>query len=367
MKNVTDKVGLLDVKGRESSLGASIFKMGLLLKYINYKISEKKITLLLRREFKNSIFVAGAKHYEKMFDDFINLNTIDDVLNAKEFLKEMYFNEELSIDMQISILNALSSNISTNDELFYVDVIKDIFLVKNIRNSLDIIWFAESAFYYIKKVTPKENQKDFFWLKELEDKSVMIMQNHIEFFYHPKLSNPLRLLTNPLIQNNDFNSSYIYTFPILINTDDEHKVTINMHYEDENPLIDMIFILKDKTMFSLESLPLSSLLQTFFKIFTIYDDNFDTHKTYLYKIENNDINSKIETIQFRYLKRNGDYYMIFNGEKAYHFDVGETFGMFEKIFLFSTLYYYKSKNLCLKDLLGLANKDFLMLIGLKNN
>ena len=57
----------------------------------NYKISEKKITQLLRREFKNSIFVAGAKHYEKMFDDFTNLNIVDDVLNAKEFLKEIYF------------------------------------------------------------------------------------------------------------------------------------------------------------------------------------------------------------------------------------------------------------------------------------
>jgi len=359
------KVALLDLKGRESSLGASIFKMGLLLKYINYKISEKKITQLLRREFKNSIFVAGAKHYEKMFDDFTNLNIVDDVLNAKEFLKEMYFNEELSIDMQISILNALSSNIGTNDELFYVDVIKDIFLVKNIRNSLDIIWFAESAFYYINKVEPKENQKDIFWLKELEDKSVMIMQNHIEFFYHPKLSNPLRFLTNPLIHNNDFNSSYIYTFPILINTDDEHKVTINMHYEDKNPLIDIIFTLKDNTIFSLESLPLSSLLQTFFKIFITYDTNFDAAKMYVYKIEDDDINSQIETIQFRYLKRNGDYYMIFNAEKAYHFDVGETFAMFEKIFLFSTLYFYKSKNICLKNLSGLSNKNFFYLVGLK--
>jgi len=359
------KIALLELKGREANLGASIFKMGLLLKYINYKISEKKITQLLRREFKNSIFVAGVKHYEKMFDDFTNLNTVDDVLNAKVFLKEMYFNEELSIDMQISILNALSSFIDKNDELFYIDVLKNIFLVKNIRNSLEIVWFAESAFYYINKVEPKANQKDIFWLKELEDKSVMIMQNHIEFFYHPKLSNPLRFLTNPLIQNNDFNSSYIYTFPILTNTDNEHKVTINMYYEDENPLIDMIFSLKDNTMFSLESLPLSSLLQTFFQIFTMYDNNFDTHKTYSYNIKNNDINSQIETIQFRYLKRNGDYYMIFNDEKAYHFDVGETFAMFEKIFLFSTLYFYKSKNICLKELSGLSNKNFFHLVGVK--
>ena len=359
------KIVFLELKGREANLGAIIFKMGLLLKYINYKISEKKITQLLRREFKNSIFVAGAKHYEKMFDDFTNLHTVDDVLKAKEFLKEMYFNEELSIDMQISILNALSSNIGINDELFYADVIKDIFLVKNIRNSLEIVWFAESAFYYINKSKPKENKKDILWLKELEDQSVLIMQNHIEFFYHPKLSNPLRFLTNPIIQNNDFNSSYIYTFPILTNIDDEHKVTINMRYEDENPLINMIFSLKDNTMFSLESLPLSSLLQTFFQIFTIYDDNFDTHKTYTYKIENYDINSQIETIQFRYLKRNNDYYMIFNAEKAYHFDVGETFAMFEKIFLFSTLYFYKSKNICLKDLSGLSNKNFFHLVGVK--
>jgi len=359
------KIALLELKGREANLGVSIFKMGLFLKYINYKIYEKKITQLLRREFRNSIFVAGAKHYEKIFDDFNNLNTVDDVLNAKELLKEMYFTKDISIDMKISILNALSSYINKNDEVFYTDVLKNIFLVKNIRNSLEIVWFAESAFYYINKSKPKENQKDIFWLKELEDKSVMIMQNHIEFFYHPKLSNPLRFLTNPLIQNNDFNSSYMYTFPILTNTDDEHKVTINMGYEDENPFIDMIFSLKDNTIFSLESLPLSSLLQTFFQIFTIYDDNFDTHKTYSYKIENNDINSQIETIQFKYLKRNGDYYMIFNGEKAYHFDVGETFAMFEKIFLFSTLYYYKSKNICLKDLSGLSNKNFFHLVGLK--
>jgi len=365
MKNLIDKIALLELKGRESSLGVSIFKMGLLLKYINYKISEKKITQLLRREFKNSIFVTGAKYYEKMFDDFKNLNTVDDVLNAKELLKEMYFNKELSIDMQISILNALSSNISTNDALFYTDVIKDIFLVKNIRNSLDIIWFTESAFYYIKKVTPKENQKDFFWLKELEDKSVMIMQNHIEFFYNLKLIYTLRSLTNSLINHNNLNENYIYTFPILRNTDDEHHVIINMCYEDNIPCIDLIFMLEDKIMFSLESLPLSNLSQTFVKIFAMYDDKFDESKRYVYAIEDTEINSKIENIQFRYLKRDGDYYLIFNNEKKYHFDVGETFGMFEKIFLFSTLYYYKSKNLCLKNLSGLSNKDFLILIGLK--
>ena len=128
----------------------------------------------------------------------------------------------------------------------------------------------------------------------------------------------------------------------------------------------MIFILRNKTMFSLKSLPLASLLQTFFKIFITYDTNFDSSKTYTYKIEDDDINNQIETIQFRYLKRNGDYYMIFNGEKAYHFDVGETFAMFEKIFLFSTLYFSKSNNICLKKLSGLSNKDFVILFGFKN-
>jgi len=366
MKNLTDRITLLDLKGRESSLGASIFKMGLLLKYINYKISEKKITQLLRREFKNSIFVAGAKHYEKMFDDFTNLNIVDDVLNAKELLKEMYFNKEMSIDMKISILNALSSYIDKDDEFFYTDVLKDIFLVENIRNSLEIVWFAESAFYYINKSKAKDNQKDVFWLKELENKSVMIMQNHIEFFYHPKSSNPLRFLNNSLIKYNDLNTSYIYRFPILRNTDDEHHVIINMRYEDDRPLIDMIFVLKDKTIFSLESLPLLNLFQTFLKIFTTYDDKFDESKRYVYTIEDNEINSKIENIQFRYLKRDGDYYLIFNNEAKYHFDVGETFAMFEKIFLFSTLYFYKSKNICLKELSGLSNKNFLQLVGFKN-
>jgi len=192
------------------------------------------------------------------------------------------------------------------------------------------------------------------------------MQNNIEFFYHPNQSNALRFLSNSLIQNNDFNSNYIYTFPILINTDDKHKVTINMRYEDDNPLIDMIFILKDKTIFTLASLPLSSLLQTFFKVFTTYNDKYDARKTYTCKIEDNDINNKIENIQFRYLKRNDDYYLIFNGKKEYHFDVGETFSMLEKIFLFLTLYLHKSKNICLKELSGLSNKDFLMLTGLKS-
>jgi len=366
MKNLINKVKILALKGREANLGVSIANMSSLLEYTKYKIYEKKITQLLRREFRNSIFVASAKLHERSFDDFKNLNTIDDALNAKELLKEIYFYKETSIAMKISILGTLSEYIERDDVTFYANTLKDIFLIEDISNILNIVWYSESAFYYLKKVEAKENKKDFFWIKELEDKSVMIMQNNIEFFYHPNQSNALRFLSNSLIQNNDFNSNYIYTFPILINTDDKHKVTINMRYEDDNPLIDMIFILKDKTIFTLASLPLSSLLQTFFKVFTTYNDKFDARKTYTCKIEDNDINNKIENIQFRYLKRNDDYYLIFNGKKEYHFDVGETFSMLEKIFLFLTLYLHKSKNICLKELSGLSNKDFLMLTGLKS-
>jgi len=43
MKNLTDRITLLDLKGRESSLGASIFKMGLLLKYIKADSTHKGI------------------------------------------------------------------------------------------------------------------------------------------------------------------------------------------------------------------------------------------------------------------------------------------------------------------------------------
>lgn len=366
MKDATDKTTLLKLKGGRDSLSASILILGQLLAYIKYKIYTKKITQLLRKEFKNSMDVAAVKYYEKHFDDFKNLNTVDDVLKAKELLKEMYFNKKISIDMKISILNALSNYIEKNDEPFYTDILKEIFSVENIRNSLEIIWFAESAFYYINKSRPKETQKDIFWVKELEDKSVMIMQNHIEFFYHPKSSNSLRFLSNSLIKYNDFNTSYIYTFPILKNTDDEHQITINIHYEEDIPLIDLIFILEDKTIFSFELLPISNLLQTFFKVFTIYDDKFNDSKTYVHVIDDNTINRTIKNIQFRYMKRDGDYYLVFNNEKKYHFDVSETFAMFKKIFLFTTLYFYKSKNICLKELSDLAKIKFLQLVGLKN-
>ena len=367
MKNLIDKIELLELKGKEANLGVRIFKISSLLAYTKYQIYEKKITQLLRKEFRNSMSIAVVKLDANKIDDFKNLNTIDDVLSAKELLKEIYFNKETSIAMKISILGALREYIEKGDVSFYTNTLKDIFLIEDISNILDIVWFAESAFYYIKKVEPKEkNQKDFFWIKELEDKSVIIMQNNIEFFYHPKLSNPLRFLTNSLIQNNDFNSNYIYTFPILINTNDEHNVTIDMRYEDDNSLIEMMFILKGKTIFTLESLPILNLLQTFLKIFAIYDDNFDRCKTYTYKIENDDINSQIETIQFRYLKREGDYYMIFNGEKEYHFDVGKIFSMFKKIFLFSTLYFYKNSNLCLHKLSGLSHREFLKICGMNS-
>lgn len=367
MKNLINKVKILALKGRETNLGVSIALMSSLLEYTKYKMYEKKITQLLRREFRNSIFVTGAKFHERTFDDFKNLNTIDDSLNAKELLKEIYFSKETSIAMKISILGTLSEYIARGDITFYRDILKDIFLIKDISYILNIIWYSESAFYYLKKGEPKESQKDFFWIKELEDKSIMIMQNNIEFFYHPNSSNSLRFLSNSLIQENDFNTKYNYTFPILINNDNEHKVTINMRYEDDNPLIDMIFTLEDKNIFTLKSLLLENLLQTFLKVFTIYDAKFNAEKTYIYKIEDNEINSIVEHIQFKYLKRNGDYYLIFNNIKEYHFDVSETFSMFEKIFLFSTFYFHKSKNICLKELSGLSNKDFLMLTGLRNN
>jgi len=184
MKTLIDKIILLELKGKKASLGASIFKMSFLLEYTKYKMYEKKITQLLRREFRNSIFVSSAKFHERSFDDFKNLNTIDDSLNAKELLKEIYFSKETSIAMKISILGTLGKYIERGDSTFYVDIVKDIFLIKDISNILNIIWYSESAFYYLEKVEPKENQKDFFWIKELEDKSVMIMQNNIEFFYH---------------------------------------------------------------------------------------------------------------------------------------------------------------------------------------
>ena len=151
MKNLTDKITLLELKGRESSLGVSIFKVGLLLKYIKYKLYEKKITQVLRREFKNSIFVTDAKHYEKMFDEFKYINTIDDALSSKELLKDIYLQEDISDDIKIEILNALSYYIEDDDAIFYNTILKDIFTNSDISYILDTVWIVQSALYYIKK------------------------------------------------------------------------------------------------------------------------------------------------------------------------------------------------------------------------
>jgi len=366
MKELIEKNTLLELKGRKNHLGSSIFGISLLLEYTKYKIYEKNISKLLRKEFKNSIFVAGAQYNEKSFDDFKKLNTIEDVLNAKELLKEIYFYKETSSVIKIAILDALSKYIEKNDVAFYKDILNDIFLNKDISTILDIAWYSESAFYYLKKVEPKENKTDLFWIKELEDKSIMIMQNNIEFFYSSKLSNSLRMLNNFLIDEEDFNLNYIYTYPILRNSDEEYNLTINMRYENNKPMIDMVFLLSDRTILSWESLPLENLLKTFLKIFTMYDNRFNEKKAYTYNVEDNTINSKIANIKFKYLKRDGDYYLIFNNKMEYHFDIGEVFSMFEKIFLFSTLYFYKSKKICLKKLADLSYREFYMLIGLNS-
>jgi len=364
MKNLTDKITLLELKGRESSLGVSIFKVGLLLKYIKYKLYEKKITQVLRREFKNSIFVTDAKHYEKMFDEFKYINTIDDALSSKELLKDIYLQEDISDDIKIEILNALSYYIEDDDAIFYNTILKDIFTNSDISYILDTVWIVQSALYYIKKIKPIDNQKDIFWLKELEDKSIMIMQNHIEFFYTPKSLNTLRFISNALPQK-VYQSSYTYIFPILRNIDDVVKADIKIYQNGNNNLVDILISIKDKIIFDFKALSIVKLFQVFVDIFYVYSDKYEMKKTYRYTINHNDINKQFKYIEFRYLKRDDDYYMVLNGEKGYQFDVSETFDMFKKIFLFVALYLNKKDNICIKELSCMSNRDFLMLIGVR--
>jgi len=122
-------------------------------------------------------------------------------------------------------------------------------------------------------------------------------------------------------------------------------------------LVDILFSLKDKTIFDFKALSIIKLFQVFVDIFHVYSDK--------YTINDNDINEEFKSIEFRYLKRDDEYYMIFDGVKEYQFDADETFGMLQKVFLFITLYLSKKENICIKELSGLTNRDFWMLIGLK--
>ena len=130
-------------------------------------------------------------------------------------------------------------------------------------------------------------------------------------------------------------------------------------------LVDILFSLKDKTIFDFKALSIIKLFQVFVDIFHVYSDKYNMKKTYKYTINDNDINEEFKSIEFRYLKRDDEYYMIFDGVKEYQFDADETFGMLQKVFLFITLYLSKKENICIKELSGLTNRDFWMLIGLK--
>jgi len=165
--------------------------------------------------------------------------------------------------------------------------------------------------------------------------------------------------------NSTLLSEYEYTFPLLVNSDNEIQIKTVFNIENSNPMVDII-IMNNREIFIWKSLFLVNLMQLFSKIFQIYEDDFNIKKSYIYRIEDSEIKENIENIQFRYLKREGDYYMIFNGEKEYHFDVGETFSMFKKIFLFSTLYFYKNNNVCLHKLSGLSHREFLKICGINS-
>jgi len=354
-------IDLLTLKNRKNNLGVSIYLISFLLRYARYKLNEKEITRVLRRDFKNSLEVAIVKNYEKDFDNFKYINTINDVLNAKLLLKELYFLESTDFSLKTSILYAINEYIEESDEAFYLLCLKNLFEYDNINFILDIILCVESALYYIEKIKFRHEGKNFFWLKELEDKSIAIMHNRIKFFNHPNKIDILRLCKR------DFSSNYFglrlkykYVFPLLINNDSEIGVTVCFD-GDENPTIDMMFSFENTEIFLFSSMPLKNLMKIFFDIFITYENHFKDKKSYVYSIKDDLTNNQLKSLNFKYLKRNGDYYLTFNSLNKYHFDVGETFSMFHKLFLFSTLYFAKNKTICLKKLSGLSNSKFLFI------
>jgi len=363
MNKITNQVELLALKGRKDNLGISIYQISFLLKYVKYKVYEKKINRLLRSKCKNSTEIAVVKTYEKYLNDFKNINTSDDILNAKQLLKEIYFSEDLDTALKVSILDTLHQYIEENDEEFYRQCFKNIFLYHDIQTILNIISFVEDALYYIQKWKVSEDKKDLFWLKELEDKSIVVMQGRFSFFNKSSSSSILRFIQEPLIDDLGLLSRYQYSFPLLLNHDDDIQTVITIP-NNEVAIINLSFILEDKEILTLKSLPLVNLIQTFFQIFTTYDNRFHDNKSYKYSIVDDIIKTQIESLNFKYLKRDSDYYLTFNNLKEYRFDVGETFSMFSKIFLFLTLYFKKSKNICLNKLTSLSNKDFFFITDL---
>jgi hypothetical protein len=135
---------------------------------------------------------------EKYFKKFANIHTIEDVLKAKEILKEIYFSEDIDVIVKISILTTLSEFVTKEDMSFYIEVSQKAFNNENLRTILIILEHTQSAFYYIKQSQPFKKEKDIFWLKELQDKSIIVMKNRIELFYHLNGLNILRSSINLL-------------------------------------------------------------------------------------------------------------------------------------------------------------------------
>lgn len=309
---------------------------------------------------------------KKSFTNWKNINGLDDLLQLKKMLQELY-SIEPDERIKSAIVQTLSFFVAKEDKSFYRKVYKDIFKFKNIQAGLDTLLSCYDALN-----NADDNSR--FWILKLPSGEFRLMKgrrciqnckySHLSIFKAMKQSNFLHFAQKYYIEVNQFplenNNGKLY-LEYIDATQDKHNLSIN----------DLSIILKlginDKFFIKEKEVKVITLIRSIMElqknyIEQIYGDNLSRYKTFSIFIT--DVtNQEIASLKSMWLKKYKEYgtEIISNIDGSYSgkLDTFELINIFQEFLLHLTIYIESKYGICIKDELKLSNKTFLEILGLK--
>jgi hypothetical protein len=312
-------------------------------------------------------------HKQKSFEEWENINSLDDLHQLKNILKRVY-SEESNEQIKNAILQAIVCFVEKEDKDFYEKINENVFEFQDISAGLDILL---SCYEGINKA----KNDDHFWILELSSGESRLMRGQM------CISNCKHSCTSifkAIKANKYLHFAKKYYINAKYFPQEDKNCNLYLEYIDitkgkSNPSINDLSIklsLSANDKFFVQEKEVDVI--SFFKGMIEFQKNYaeqmhcdsaTKHKTFSTIINNENTNKEVFNFKSIWLKKYNAYATEIISDMDIgsidKFDTFELIELFKRFLLHLSIYIMSRYNICIKSELKLSNKNFLELVGLK--
>jgi len=292
----------------------------------------------------------------KYLSQWKNLNTLEDFIELKELLKEMYFDSLIDDLLKRDIINSISFFPTVDDYSFYIQILNDIFLsheeevgINIMLNCYAILRFIENNSFDLRIIEiPNKTTKVFHGNRCIigEDYTYMTILKASKYIKE-------RNLTFTFLEQYNINCQ------VEILMDISAKATLTYKLI-KNKKLEINLVVNAEKIFEISQVNIIEIMHYFSEFLDAY---FKKNNLTKIKLETVDFHTKWSKRYDRYLTKMID---TLDKRTLLEIDTRDLLFLFSKMFLHLTLVYEFNYSICLQQETKISKKDYIRLITLAN-